>query len=529
MATGNEDWWEAVVEGLPTPVAVARVNPEDPLDTRFVYANAAARREAPLAFSELIGRPLRELNPKAHELSPEVDHPTAIATVARTGEPRVLELPIYHQTGPTDVYRIQYYRVGEQLVGAQYENLLERRAMEAENTLARLRLRAIFRKSPIPLLEEDLTELYEAFDRFESPEALDAALGDDPALVAELASKIHVLAANEAAVAFFGAERNPKRLPYIHDALASRSPARLRRQLVALAGGARQHVEGYDFSRSDGSVRHGRLTLRVEPQISGQVLGWAAIQDLTPLAEAHARLERQAAQLAASNTDLERFAHIASHDLQEPLRMITSFAGLLEAEHADALEGDAMEYLGFLIEGAHRMQRLIEDLLLFSRVMSSHVGLESVDPIRAMRSARDNLRVALGEAGAEIVLPESLPRVLGSEPQIERVFQNLFANAIRFRSTAPPRVEVTGEPRGERLEIRVSDNGIGFDQKHAEEIFDVFRRLNARHEYSGSGMGLAICKRVLEQLGGAIRAESALAEGATFIVTLQLESESGPR
>jgi len=522
VAGSDEAWWGALVEDLPHPVAVARVDPSDPRATRYVYANAAARREPPLGFPDSLGKPLREHAPRAHGAPGELDHPTTITTVSRTGEARVLDLVVYGESGGADVYKVHYFRIGDGVVGATFENLLERRAMEAESALARLRLRAIFRKSPIALLEEDLTELYAKLERFDGVEALGAALDEDPSLVASLADEIRVLGVNEAALAFFGAEEGAQSVAHIERALASSSPARLRRQLLALAAGERNHVEEYDFERLDGSHKPGRMTLRVERQAMGGVRGWAAIQDLTELTEAHARLAQQAAQLAASNTDLERFAHIASHDLREPLRMIASFAELLKMEHGDALEGDAQDYLGFLIDGAERMRRLLEDLLLFSRVISTQVGMEPVDPLRAMRSARDNLRVALLEADAEVALPDALPRVLGSGPQLERVFQNLFANAIRFRSHERPRVEVTAGSRGEQLVVRVTDNGIGFDPRHAEEIFDVFRRLNARDEHSGTGMGLAICKRVLEQLGGEIHAESAPGEGATFVVALQL-------
>jgi len=525
----EEGWREAALEHLPFPFAVARVNADDPLETRFVFANRATREASLPRVPELVGRTLREIYPGAEDLPPELDFATMMADVARTGEPRLLEMPLSNGGDEPGVIRIQYYRVGEGLVGVAFENLAKQRAQAADDARAKLRLRATFQKSPIALLEEDFTELFARLSEFESPDALRVALDSDPDLLAQLGSTIRVLAANEAAVELFEAETEVQLLSRINELLLSRPRRLLCDQLVALAEGTRQLSAEYDYATLGGRRVRARLTLRIERRPSDRVFGWAVIEDLTELTAAHRRLERQAAQLAASNADLERFAYVASHDLQEPLRVITSFSGLLQAEHADALDGAALDYLGFLMEGAERMRRQIEDLLLFSRVMSSPTAIAPVDPRDAMRLARDNLSVAFEESSVELVLPDAAPEVLGSTTQLARVFQNLFANAIRFCGEAPPRIEVTAEARGDDVELHVADNGIGFDPSHADEIFEIFRRLNPRGEYAGSGMGLAICKRVLERLGGSIRAEGAPGEGATFILTVPRAPEAEPR
>jgi PAS domain S-box-containing protein len=232
------------------------------------------------------------------------------------------------------------------------------------------------------------------------------------------------------------------------------------------------------------------------------------------------RLQQRAEELARSNAELERFAYVASHDLQEPLRMVTSFTQLLSQRYTGKLDKDADEFIGFAVEGAVRMQQLIEDLLSFSRVSSRPRMLSRVDAAIALQRARDNLRVAIEQSGAELK-SDQLPQVTADEAQLALVFQNLIGNAIKFRAPGtPPIVEVKAAREEGAWLFQVRDNGIGIDPKHSEKIFTMFQRLHPRSIYPGNGIGLAICKRILERHNGRIWVESTPGAGTTFYFTI---------
>jgi PAS domain S-box-containing protein len=232
------------------------------------------------------------------------------------------------------------------------------------------------------------------------------------------------------------------------------------------------------------------------------------------------RLRERAEELARSNAELERFAYVASHDLQEPLRMVTSFTQLLSQRYKGKLDKDADEFIGFAVEGAVRMQQLIEDLLAFSRVSSRPRVLGRVRAEAALARARGNLRVAIETSGAEVRSGE-LPEVLADESQLAMVFQNLIANAIKFHAPGKaPIVEVKADRDGAGWRFQVIDNGIGIEPKHRERIFTMFQRLHPRSVYPGNGIGLAICKRILERHAGRIWVESQPGTGSIFYFTL---------
>lgn len=232
------------------------------------------------------------------------------------------------------------------------------------------------------------------------------------------------------------------------------------------------------------------------------------------------RLKERAEELSRSNAELERFAYVASHDLQEPLRMVTSFTQLLGQRYKGKLDKDADEFIGFAVEGAIRMQRLIEDLLAFSRVSSRPHKVERIPAENAVRWARGNLHAAITETNAQITSGD-LPEVRVDEGQLGLVFQNLFANAIKFRRPGVvPEISVTARRAESAWSFEVKDNGIGIDAKHQDKIFTMFQRLHARSVYPGNGIGLAICKRILERHQGRIWVESTPGAGSTFHFTL---------
>jgi signal transduction histidine kinase len=242
-------------------------------------------------------------------------------------------------------------------------------------------------------------------------------------------------------------------------------------------------------------------------------------------------LELQAQELSRSNAELERFAYVASHDLKEPLRMVTGFTQLLARRYKGKLDDDADEFIGFAVDAAGRMEGLIQDLLTFSRTGSQSREITAVSAETALERAVKNLKTAIEESGA-IISYDSLPTVLANQVQLVQLFQNLLGNAIKFRQKdQPPRVEISAGIRESSSPLRteaerkewlftVRDNGIGFDPQYAERIFVVFQRLHTRDEYPGTGVGLAICKKIIESHGGKMWAESQPGKGATFYFTL---------
>jgi PAS domain S-box-containing protein len=237
------------------------------------------------------------------------------------------------------------------------------------------------------------------------------------------------------------------------------------------------------------------------------------------LGETAAELEDRAVELARSNADLEQFAYVASHDLSEPLRMVSGFVGLLSRRYGGRLDADADEFIGYAVEGVTRMRALIDDLLAYSRVGRSELPPAPVETRAVVDRVLRVLEPQIVETGAEVVVGE-LPVVLGDETQVSQLFQNLLSNALKFHAGAPPRVRITAERDGHMWRFSVADNGIGVEPRHAERIFKVFQRLNQREEYEGTGIGLAICKRIVERHEGRIWLQQEIPEGAEFCFTL---------
>lgn len=229
--------------------------------------------------------------------------------------------------------------------------------------------------------------------------------------------------------------------------------------------------------------------------------------------------KQQEAELRRSNADLEQFAYVASHDLQEPLRMVASYTELLAQRYQGRLDEKADKYIYYAVDGAKRMQRLVADLLTYARVGSEGKALLPVDSEIVVRGVLNMLGPAIRAAEAEIVVGK-LPTVLADEVQLRQLFQNLIGNALKFRSTAPPRVVIRAEPKDEYWQYSVEDNGIGIEMQYGERVFQMFQRLHERGKYEGSGIGLAIAKRIIDRHGGAIWLESEPGIGTKFLFTL---------
>jgi PAS domain S-box-containing protein len=246
----------------------------------------------------------------------------------------------------------------------------------------------------------------------------------------------------------------------------------------------------------------------------------AMFDDITERKQAEAALQEAHEELKRSNSELEQFAYVASHDLQEPLRMVSSYTQLLGRRYGEKFDADAKEFMAYIVDGATRMKQLIEDLLAYSRVGTKSMDFKPAELEKSLRRAITNLKAAIDESGASVT-HDPLPTLPADEVQLAQVFQNLMGNALKFRGPTTPHIHVAVSEKPAEWEITVRDNGIGIEPQYFERIFMVFQRLHNKAEYPGTGIGLAIVKKVIERHGGHVRVESKLGEGSAFIFTLR--------
>jgi len=315
------------------------------------------------------------------------------------------------------------------------------------------------------------------------------------------------------------------------DVLEEKDDARMlecaSRQVKDPAGFARRVAYLYEHKdekcRDEIEFADGRCFERyTSPLVDGQGTYCGRIwyfSDITQRKRAEEKLRLTLGELERSNQELEQFAYAASHDLQEPLRMVSSYTQLLARRYQGRLDADADEFIAFAVDGANRMQSLINDLLAFSRVGTRGRGFEATDFAAALDEALANLAAAIRESGA-VVTHDPLPTVMADRSQMVQLFQNLAGNAVKFHARKPPRVHVSAVQTGNEWVFCVRDDGIGIDPRYAERIFNVFERLHTREEYPGTGIGLAICKKIVERHAGRIRVESQLGQGSAFYFTI---------
>ena len=289
--------------------------------------------------------------------------------------------------------------------------------------------------------------------------------------------------------------------------------------------------------RKDGSEFPAEIGLNPIETDEGVLIA-AAVHDVTErrkaaealergYAELELRVQERTAELARSNADLEKFAYVSSHDLQEPLRTVASYVQLLERRYKGQLDQEADEFIRYAVDGAHRMQQLINDLLTYSRVGTRAQPLQPTDCEMVFDQAVQNLKIAIQESVAEVT-HESLPTINADGGQLIQLFQNLLGNAIKFHNHQPPQVHVRAERRDGEWVFSVRDNGIGLDPKYADRIFTIFQRLHGRDKYPGTGIGLAICKKIVERHGGRIWVESRPEEGSVFYFSLPAKGDNRP-
>jgi PAS domain S-box-containing protein len=249
--------------------------------------------------------------------------------------------------------------------------------------------------------------------------------------------------------------------------------------------------------------------------------------DVTERKQIEERLKQITDEMQRSNTELEQFAYVISHDLQEPLRMVSSYTQLLAKRYSNKLDADADEFIAYAVDGAKRMQTLLHDLLDYSRVGTRGKPFSLVNCEHIVEQAMANLKIAIEECGASVSY-DVLPTIMGDEGQLARLFQNLIGNAIKFRQEEAPQVYISAQRRNNMVTFSVKDNGIGIDRQHSQSIFEIFRRLHTKEEYPGTGMGLAICKKIVERHGGHISVQSQLGQGSTFYFSVDTAGGESP-
>jgi PAS domain S-box-containing protein len=306
----------------------------------------------------------------------------------------------------------------------------------------------------------------------------------------------------------------------IPDGLNGRLTARLGRRGDEVAG------DGETFGIELSGRRKGGGRFPIDVQLgplhgAEGMLVAAAIRDITARKLAEEQLSQKILELNRSNAELDKFAAVASHDLQEPLRMVASYTQLLARRYKGRLDSDADEFIAFAVDGANRMQHLIQDMLAYSRIGTPGTKLRPVSAEAALAQALMSLRGAIEQSGA-LVTHDRLPIVLGEQAQLAQLFQNLLSNAIKYQRATEPRIQVSATRTDAGLWLfSVKDNGIGIDPRYFDRIFGIFQRLHKREEFAGTGMGLAICKKIVEGHGGRISVSSRPGEGSTFSFTLQ--------
>jgi signal transduction histidine kinase len=286
--------------------------------------------------------------------------------------------------------------------------------------------------------------------------------------------------------------------------------------------------EVVDIERSDG--KRGTLMISSAPirndvgDITGSVM---VAMDITSQKQIEKELAEKAEGLARSNKELQQFAYVASHDLKEPLRMVTSYVQLLDHRYGVGLNDEAKEYIGFAVEGSRRMYALVEDLLTYSHMERSILPLSVVDMDQVMSTTLKDLKEEVESTGATITM-DHLPCINADLQQMVQLMENLVGNAVKFHRSEPPVVHVSASMNGNEWLFSVKDNGIGIGVQYSEKVFHMFQRLNSREMFPGTGIGLAICKKVVERHGGRIWFESVPGEGTTFFFTLSAKA-SGPQ
>ncbi|MCX4246872.1 sensor histidine kinase [Paraliomyxa miuraensis] len=380
----------------------------------------------------------------------------------------------------------------------------------------------IFQLTPVSLWEEDWAVVYAELDRLRDEGVTDfrAHFAGNPAQVFELASRVQITDMNEYTLELFEAESREQILGALATVFDAESFPVFAAQMVAAAEG-KQQVSSEAYARTvKGKRIHVLMTLRMLERREGRVPVLLSMLDITERKAMEDKIREVVAALERSNKELEQFAYVASHDLQEPLRMVASYTQLLAQRYREQLDERAHKYIDYAVDGAKRMQDLINDLLHLSRVGTEGKPLVPVALEAVLDQVLVDLHGRVVDTGGE-VSRGPLPTVDADAVQMSQLFLNLIGNGLKFRREGvAPAVHVSARPEGNEWVISVRDNGIGIEQQHHDDVFVLFRRLHGRGEYSGTGIGLAITKKIVERHGGRIWVESTVGEGSNFHIAL---------
>ncbi len=470
--------------------AIVSVDPSQ----RIALVNRAAERLFGYRSGELVGQPTALLFPEGQADAPLVGRPTRIGP---PGDPvERWEMTCRRQSGtefPAEIAISRMLTGGREHLVAVVRDVTERRRAEA-------------------LLRESEERFHQAFSS--------AAVG--MAIVSLDGRWLDVNGALCRQLGYSSAEMRTLTFQEVTHPDDLESDIEQIRQL--LSGDTTSYIIEKRYIHRGGAVIWVLLAVSLVRDAGGTPLYFLAqVQDISERKAAEEELRRRSEELARSNTELEQFAYVASHDLQEPLRMVASYTELLAKRYGGRLDDRADKWIGYAADGARRLQTLIADLLSLSHIGSTEVPADVVDMNEVLDRALAPLLPALAESGGRVVR-QPLPRVTGDAVQLELVLRNLLSNAIKFRRPAePPRVTVSAEPAADLpggWSFSVRDNGIGLDMKFAERIFVIFQRLHTREENPGTGIGLAACRKIVERHGGRIWVESEHGEGTTMRFTL---------
>ncbi|MBD3224088.1 MAG: hypothetical protein GF313_05125 [Caldithrix sp.] len=409
---------------------------------------------------------------------------------------------------------------------ASATDITELKQAEQKIKASEKRFRNVFNNSPVSLWEEDWAEIIDEVKKIKAEGVTDFKeyLDAHYEYVKELLTKVKILDVNQETVTMFEADNKTDLLQSLETVFATDEtlPGFID-ELVALAEEKEVFEKEMLFRTAKGNTIQTLLRMNFpKHDDSTQVL--VSIMNISELKETEAQLKIDTENLKRSNEDLEQFAYVASHDLQEPLRMVSNYLQLIERRYRDKLDEDGVEFIDYAVDGANRMKILINDLLSYSRVGTRGKSFETADCNVLLGEAIKILQPRIEDTHA-VVFNDELPRIKADGDQMVRVFRNLIENGLKYRGEQRPHIQISLKQNGSYWQFAVKDNGIGIDPQYADRIFIIFQRLHEKEHYTGTGIGLAICKKIVERHGGAIWVKSELGSGSTFYFTIPQHKE----
>ena len=384
------------------------------------------------------------------------------------------------------------------------------------------RYQQLFETTPVSLWEEDWRAVFDDIERLRNEGVTDfeTYFAQHPEVVSGLASKVQITDINTYSWTMFEADSKQQMLTSLDQVFDEASFPVFLKQMVSVANGE-TFFESEAYARTfKGRRLHVAMAARVFERQGDSVPVVLSMMDITQRKEMELELRQLNEELQRSNEELEQFAYVASHDLQEPLRMVASYTQLLEQRYGEHLDDRARKYIDYAVDGAKRMQGLISDLLELSRIGTQGKSLVPTSADEILDKVLANLRLSIEECGGRVTR-EPLPTVAADRGQLAQLLQNLIANGLKFhRPEAPPVIHVSAARADDAWTFSVRDNGIGIAEEFAGDVFNVFRRLNKRGEYEGNGIGLAVAKKIVARHKGRLWLESVPGEGSTFYFTL---------